>query len=327
MNATADWYSKFAVLEARGESAIYEEWALGVAQDDEVIALLEQLPRPKQQPNLLFACARLLGSPEAAYDEWRGWLREHWIAVRAEMLVRRTQTNEPRRCALLLPVLAQFDGPIALLEVGASAGLCLYPDRYSYSYDGRRIDPADGPSPVLLECATTGDPPIPVGMPDIVWRAGIDLHPLDLRIDDDVTWLTTLIWPEQVERRARIRAAMDLVRTAPPRIVQGDATDALPALAAQAPASATLVIVTSAAIVYLTPENRARFIETVESLDARWISNEGRGIVPAAAAALGETESPHPGQFVLALDSKPLAFSGGHGQRLDWLGAALHGGC
>jgi hypothetical protein len=326
MNATAEWYSRFAALEARGESAIYEAWATGVAQDDEVVALLEQLPRPKQQPNLLFACARLLGSPEGAYDEWRGWLLEHWDAVRAEMLVRSTQTNEPRRCALLLPVLAQLDGPIALLEVGASAGLCLYPDRYSYSYDGRRIDPVDGPSPVLLECATTGDPPIPARMPDIVWRAGIDLHPLDLVNDDDVTWLTTLIWPEQVGRRARIRAAMNLVRADPPRIVRGDATDALPALAAQAPAGATLVVVTSAAIVYLTPENRARFITTVESLDARWISNEGRGIVPAAAAALGETVAPHPGEFVLALDGKPLAFTGGHGQRLDWLGAALHGG-
>ena len=66
--------------------------------------------------------------------------------------VRSTKTNEPRRCAGLLPVLAGIAGPLALLEVGASAGLCLYPDRYSYSYDGLPpLHPADGPSPVLLE--------------------------------------------------------------------------------------------------------------------------------------------------------------------------------
>jgi hypothetical protein len=49
-------------------------------------------------------------------------------------LSRRTQTNEPGRCATLLPALAALDGPLALIEVGASAGLCLHVDRYSYDY-------------------------------------------------------------------------------------------------------------------------------------------------------------------------------------------------
>jgi hypothetical protein len=318
--ATADWYRRFAEFETPGQSALFEEWALGVADDEAVLALISELPRPKQQPNLVFACSRLLGAPEAAYPQWRTWLLEHWDAVRSQALVRATQTNEPRRCALLLPVLAQIGGPLALLEVGASAGLCLYPDRYSYLYDGvHRVDPQDGPSTVLLECATTGDPPLPTELPDIVWRAGIDLNPLDLAKDDDTTWLETLIWPEQHERRARIRAAIEVVRADPPRIVRGDAVDALPALAADAPADVTLVIVSSAAIVYLMPEPRARFIELVQSLDARWISNEGPGIVPLAAARLGERTAPAPGQFLLALDHHPLAFTGGHGQRLDWL--------
>lgn len=318
----AEWYSRFAVTEARGQSAIYEDWALGVADDPRVLALLAELPRPKQQPNLLFACARLLGSPEAPYALWRDWLLENWDAVRAQMLVRATQTNEPRRCAVLLPVLASIGGPIALLEVGASAGLCLYPDRYSYSYDGHRLDPATGPSTILLECAVTGDPPLPATMPQITWRAGIDLNPLDVTDPEDARWLEALIWPEQNERRARIRSAMEIVRVERPRIVRGDAVDALPALAAEAPRDATLVIVSSASIVYLTPDARARFIRLVGSLDARWISNEGRGIVPAAAAAVGAAAPPVAGEFLLALDEHPLAWTGPHGQRLDWIPAA-----
>jgi hypothetical protein len=316
---TVQWYRWFAENEAAGRSALFEGWAYGVADDPTVLDLLAELPRPKRQPNLLFACSRLVGCPLALYDEWRQWLIAHWPAVSAEMRVRGTQTNEPRRCAVLLPALAQVEGPIALLEVGASAGLCLYPDRYSYSYDGRRIDPATGPSPVLLECATTGNPPIPTALPTIVWRAGIDLNPLDLANPDDTNWLETLIWPEQHERRARIRAAMDIVRADPPRIVRGDAIDDLPSLVASAPSDATLVVVSSAAIVYLMPEPRARFIDYVRSLDATWISNEGPGIVPVAAAALEGRAAPVTGQMLLSLNELPQAFTGPHGDRLDWL--------
>ncbi len=220
---------------------------------------------------------------------------------------------------MLLPVLARLGGPIALLEVGASAGLCLYPDRYSYSWSGTRLDPQAGESAVLLECAVTGDPPLPSVMPKIVWRAGIDLNPLDVDDPDDRNWLETLIWPEQTERLARIRAAIEIARTDPPRLVRGDALDGLPALVAEAPARATLVIVTSAAIVYMMPRERERFIEVVGSLDAHWISNEGRGIVPAAAEAVGEASPPLPDEFLLALDGHPLAWTGPHGQRLDWM--------
>jgi hypothetical protein len=317
--ATANWYRFFAEAEAPGSSAIYEGWARGVVDDNEVLGRLAELPRPKRQPNLIFACSRLLGAPLGPYEPWREWLISNWGDVRAEALVRSTQTNEARRCAVLLPVLGMIDGPIALLEVGASAGLCLYPDRYSYSYDGVRLDPVDGPSAVLLECALTGHPPVPRGMPKIVWRAGLDLNPLDVSDPDDITWLETLIWPEQSERLERLRAAMDIVRAEPPRIVRGDAVESLPGLVAEAPADATLVIVTSAAIVYLMPEPRAQLIQYIESSGARWISNEGAGIVPAAKERLEGREPPVPGELLLSLDQHPLAFTGGHGQRLDWL--------
>ena len=319
LEKTVQWYQKFAELEAHGRSALFEDWALGVAGDAEVLTLLADLPRPKRQPNLLFACSRLVGCPLTSYAEWRQWLIATWSVVSAEMRVRGTQTNEPRRCAVLLPMLAQVSGPIALLEVGASAGLCLYPDRYSYSYDGRRIDPVDGPSTVVLECATTGNPPIPFALPEIVWRAGIDLNPLDLNNAEDTNWLETLIWPEHHERLERIRAAMEIVRSDPPRIDRGDAIDDLPALVADAPSGATLVVVSSAAIVYLMPEPRARFIDYVRSLKATWISNEGAGIVPAAAAALNGRVSPAVGQMLLSVNEDPKAFTGPHGDRLDWL--------
>ena len=70
---------------------------------------------------------------------FRDFTLAHWPAIEAEVRTRATQTNEAGRCAVLLPVLAALPQPLALLEVGASAGLCLYPDRYAYRYGDQLV--------------------------------------------------------------------------------------------------------------------------------------------------------------------------------------------
>jgi hypothetical protein len=63
-------------------------------------------------------------------------MTNQWKDLRPVMLERSTQTNEPARCAALLPllVLVRLPQPLALLEVGATARLCLLPDFYAYDY-------------------------------------------------------------------------------------------------------------------------------------------------------------------------------------------------
>jgi hypothetical protein len=101
-----------------------------MADDDELLLrMLNQLPEPKRQPNLLFAATQYLGGLVEPPADFRDWALRHWADLATTM---RTQTNEPARCATLLPVLAGLPQPLALLEVGASAGLCLYPDEYQY---------------------------------------------------------------------------------------------------------------------------------------------------------------------------------------------------
>src|SRR6516225_10896543 len=135
--------------EAHGRSPAYESLAASVADDDLVLGFLASLPPGKRQPNLLFAAARyLLDAPPEI-----GSLRELASESRAELteliLARRTQTNEPARCAVLLPALAQLPPPLALIEAGASAGLNLLVDRYSYDYAGHRLAGLDPDAPVL----------------------------------------------------------------------------------------------------------------------------------------------------------------------------------
>src|SRR5207247_3541279 len=132
----------FAEQEARGRSPLYEALARGVAADPDVVAFLMGLPRPKQQPNLLLAAVRHLFGIVSDYGGFRRHVLENAEALSALMLARSTQTNEPGRCATQLPVLAMLPQPLALIEVGASAGLGLLPDRYGYDYgDGHILSP------------------------------------------------------------------------------------------------------------------------------------------------------------------------------------------
>ena len=319
-SGTAEEYLDFA-RDARGSSDCYVEWSTAVAEDAEVLGLVDTLPVAKRQPNLVLAAARWHGAVAGPYDNLRTVLLDRWDDVRATVLARATQTNEVGRCATLLPVLASLPGPLALLEVGASAGLCLLPDRYSYRFSGTRtatLDPAHGTSPVVLDCEVHGEPPLPAALPDVVWRAGLDLNPLDVHDDDAMRWLEMLVWPEQDDRRARLAAAVDLARAEPPPLVRGDAVEDLPALAAQAPPGATLVVFHSAVLAYLSTEARAAFTETVASLPGHWISNEGPSVVPGLADTATTEPPADAGLFLLGLDGRAVGWTQGHGRRLWW---------
>ncbi len=67
----AEHYRLFAELEAHGISGISEDWALGVAEDPVVQALVGGLPPAKRQPNLVFVAARFRGAPLASYGSFR----------------------------------------------------------------------------------------------------------------------------------------------------------------------------------------------------------------------------------------------------------------
>jgi hypothetical protein len=316
--STAEEYQRFAEVQARGSSPAYERLALAVARSGPVLDLLASLPEPRRQPNLLFGVGRLLGGPVTEPDAFTQWLVEHWHEVRPEVLARSTQTNEAARCATLLPVLGGIPGPLALLEVGASAGLCLYADRYRYDYRhgcGGGVTTVGGDHGVTLECLLENDVPLPTEAPEVVWRAGLDLNPLDLASDGDLAWLEALVWPEHEERRRRLRAAAELLRADPPLLVAGDLVEDLTALASQAPPDATLVVFHSAVLAYVAPERRRQFADVVADLPGHWVANEAPAVLEGLVAP-PSVDAPGTGRFLLARDGVPVAWTGPHGQSL-----------
>jgi len=310
--AVQERYARFARVEAPHRSPLYARWAAGVAGDPRSAGILARIPPEHRQPPLVFAVTRMLGSGLVAYPAWAAWLDAHADAVVAECRARGVQTNEPLRCAAMLPALAAIPGPLAVIEVGASAGLCLYPDRYSYRYrsdDGVvAIDPVDGPSRVVLAAQWRGPAPR-LRMPDIIWRAGIDLQPRDAREAADRAWLTGLVWPGEDGRAARVEAALDVAAADPPLLVAGDAATALPELAARAPRGATLVVTTPGVLAHVPRARRERIAATARGL-GRWVTLDAPGLHAAVAgawapqAAAGEWPN---GAFALAVDGRVMA--------------------
>lgn len=305
-------YQEFARQEARGRSAAYESLAEEAAADAGVTAFIASLPPAKRQPQLVFAAARyLLGAPPVI-----GQLRDLVGRSPAELtqviMARRTQTNEPARCAVLLPALAQLPQPLALIEAGASAGLTLLFDRYSYDYAGHRLAGSDPGAPTL-RCEPRGPVPLPSRLPEIAWRAGLDLSPLDVTNDGDARWLSCLVWPGESDRERRLAAAIATARRDPPAVYRGDLVTDLPRLAAQAPAGIHLVIYHTSVLYQVAPRGRERFTATVRGLNATWLCSEAPGIVPGTDRA-----SPDGLLSAVSRDGRAIGYADSHGTWVQW---------
>ena len=317
---TAAWYRWFAANEARGSSPQYERLASAVAETDELLEQLSLLPGAKRQPNLLFASVRFLGGPTDTVEGFIDFVRSTSDELASTMLARSTQTNEVARCAAFLPLLADLDAELALIEVGASAGLCLFPDRYAYRYDGERV----GDSALEIEVDTANTVPVPKRLPTVAWRAGLDLNPLSVTDDEDLEWLRACIWPEHTERRQRLDAAATIVAQDPPRIVEGDLRDATLNLIEEAPRNAIKVVFHSAVLAYVDEASRLDFATTMRSLvggrsDVVWLSNEGPSVVVGVEAADPSAHPPGNAQFHLGRNGTELiAVTDPHGQWLRW---------
>jgi hypothetical protein len=223
------------------------------------------------------------------------------------------QTNEVRRCAPLIAaahwLTARYGLPLILSELGASAGLNLLWDRYALHIGDQTFGP---PDPVLtLPPGWTGPLP-PQAPPIILDRRGSDLTPLD-PITDRLR-LLAYIWPDQPDRIARTRAALDLAAEARPPIDRADAADWLETRLSTPTPGALHIVFHTIAWQYFSPTTQSRALAALEAAGqgspvAR-LSMEADGRAPGAALTL----TLWPGGHTI-----PLGRADFHGRRIDWL--------
>jgi hypothetical protein len=232
------------------------------------------------------------------------------------------QTNEVARSALLMAGLAVVADatrlPLALYELGASAGLNLVLDRYGYRLGALSTGPAD--APVVLSPPWKGPPP-PDAPVHVLRRRGVDRAPLDVTTPADAERLVAYIWPDQAERLARMVAAIHVAAADPPPIDRADAADWLEAqLGADPEPGAARVVMHSIAFQYFPQATRQRIVDHLVR-----VGGQATAEAPLAWLAF-ELDSAAAGPPALRLTLWPggnewvLAHADPHVRAVEWLG-------
>lgn len=160
------------------------------------------------------------GDPTAAFLEV---LRTHGDEL-ADGMRRGVQTNEVgRACALVggfHQIATETELPLRILEVGASAGLLLRWDRYGYRAGDVRWGADDG---LRFDDPWVGDAPPLHDEVRVASRRGCDIAPIDPTTDDGVVTLRGFLWPDQVHRRERLDAAIEIAGRTPATVDEADA--------------------------------------------------------------------------------------------------------
>jgi hypothetical protein len=354
-------FEQFA-SDTRSRSPLTASLSEHLSRSATALTLLAEAPAVQQNPVLLLAAIHdlllagadaalarhypsivgtTLVAPDELHADLERFLALHHDDLLSTMRERRVQTNEIGRCATFLPglgLLAEELGPLALVDVGTSAGLNLLLDRYEIGYSpGGTVAPADAASAataVHLACSTRGGVPVPARMPTIAARVGLDLGPIDVHDEASARWLQACVWPDQLDRLERLRRAIAIARAVELDLLTGDAVDGLPLAVARAAAhdaSAHPVVMNSWVLSYLTHERRVAYVDQLDAIgaarDLSWLYAESPGDttgLPTPRPARGDGSPEH--ITVLALvrwrggrrSVERLATAHPHGYWLHW---------
>jgi hypothetical protein len=241
------------------------------------------LSRPDCPLRRYFPSAGGQVDPQAAAEAFFRVVAAHRAAVAVDMQAD-VQTNEVGRSAPLSAAMNYLTAtaglPLRLLEVGASAGLNLWMDRYWVQAGAARWGPPD--SPVRLAGHFTSGQPPATAM-TVVDRRGCDLNPLHPARSRLL--LESFIWPEHVGRLRLLRAALSVA--APVPLERFGAGAWIGQQLAALPGGVTTVVFHSIVWPYLSGDERTAFDRAVRAAGARADADHRLGWVSLEPAKSG----------------------------------------
>ncbi|WP_053367042.1 DUF2332 domain-containing protein [Bacillus sp. FJAT-27245] len=286
-------FMTFAEKECKGSSALYEYLSKEIAGDTELLKLCSHARKGQPVPNLLFGAVHYLllkgadhplrgfyasieqtpHPAEASFPHFKHFCLENRMEIIELLETRLVQTNEVRRCAYLFPLFNYIHElaarPLALIEIGTSAGFQLLWDHYSYTY-GDGVEFGIEGAEVKIHAAVNGDvqPVFNKRIAPVSARYGLDLHINDVTKDEDSLWMKALIWPEHRDRRELFEGAVQSMRTNREKItfIEGDGVELLPRLIEQIPDDSAIVVFHTHVANQMPMETKLKLLENAEGI-------------------------------------------------------------
>ena len=343
-------FKTFAESECRDASPLYLHLSEAIAEDSDILELASHCREGQPAPNLLFAAVHLLViqnadvplarfyadlstlalPPNAAYPDFRAFCLANRADIIRILSTRRVQTNEIRRCAYLYPAFCLIaaladERPLALVEIGTSAGINLLWDCYSYRYShgqevirAGRVDAA-----VLITSTLRGDvrPVLPATPPCVQSRIGIDLNTLNANSAADALWLRALVWPENAERLELLQNALPVVQRSSLTLLAGNGVELLPNMLEALPPTVVPVVFHTHTVNQMSPGDREQLTAIIADAGTkravyRLANDIGGGGKNYSALKLLTYSGKQEGE-------RHLANVDGHARWIEWLDAAV----
>ncbi|MBU8567037.1 DUF2332 domain-containing protein [Virgibacillus pantothenticus] len=291
----AQRFRNFAKHECKDSSELYEFLSKQIAEDKELLELCTHTRAGQPIPNMLFGAVHYLllkGTShrlreyypsivqepkdiKASFIPFQDFCLHHKAEIQTLLESKLVQTNEIRRCAYLYPSFCYMYNitkkPLALIEIGTSAGLQLLWDTYSYSYINNGTVYGNSQSSVHIssEIKGMGSPLLYADSPPVTWKVGIDLHVSDVNDPADVQWLEALIWPEHQERLALFKNAVKQMQENPVKLIEGDGVALLPEVAEKAPKDATICVFHTHVANQISKELKLKLLQNIKRIGSK----------------------------------------------------------
>lgn len=286
-------FRNFAITECKNSSKLYEFLSFEISEDDEILELAEHAREGQPSSNLLFGAVHFLllkgkehylrefypsivekpRNVEESFLAFKDFCRQFSDEIIPLLQEKLLQTNEVRRCSYLFPTFQHiFDvvgKPLALIEIGTSAGLQLLWDQYSYSYGTNEVfGNKESTLHITAEVRGHKTPNLQDFIPPVATRIGIDLHPIDLRDGENALWLKALIWPEHHERQELFEKGTDYVKTNELRLIQGNGVELLHDVSKEFPREYAICVFHTHVANQMPSEAKTRLLEQISRIGA-----------------------------------------------------------
>lgn len=284
-------FETFAREECKGSCDLYEYLSKEIAEDDVLLEICMNARDGQPIPNLLFGAVHFLllqgtghelkqfyesivTSPKEPKDSFP-YFKDFCVLNRDTIMPllksKLVQTNEVRRCGYLYPsfsfIYEKVQKPLALIELGTSAGLQLLWDKYCYSYEADAIyGNPNAEVHIKADVKGNGIPFLRSTSPPVVSRTGIDLHINDLNDPEDYLWLKSLIWPSHHERRHLFETAANEVRQTHLNMIEGDGVMLLPDIVKEIPQHAAICVFHTHVANQLSKEDQFILLENIKRI-------------------------------------------------------------